>query len=109
MSCRPFVSHDPARRSGTPTINGSRLSIDVLCHSVWAGYPVAQVAHEFGCTREDVLTACWFAGTYGLADQSQAEAARWRKRWGAWARQAHDHMWSGEYGEVLDPPTEEQP
>lgn len=104
---RPFVSFAPGMRYGAPTINGTDIELDYLCDLVWAGDSVDVVAREYGCTRDDVLTACWFAGTYGLSDQSQAEGARWRKRWGAWAEEAHGPMWSGRYGEVADPPTVE--
>lgn len=101
----PYVSFKPGMQSGTPTINGTRLSIDVLCWSVWHGYSVDRVAEDYDCTREDVLVACWFAGRYGEPSASLAEAGRWRKRWGTWADEMGGLMWCHRYDEVTDPPS----
>lgn len=92
---RPFVSHDPAMRSGEATLNHTRLSIDAIAGYVWAGETVEAVMATYDITRADVMVACWWIGTFG--------PKRWRRRWGAWAEDVHDQLWHSKF-DVPDPP-----
>lgn len=109
MSSSPFIAVCPAMRSGQPTINGTRLPVDAVVGLVWAqGVDVA--AEDYDLTRADVLIACWFAGSYGLPGRREAlfPVRLWPKRWGAWAVEVHQALWSVsnvDYEAVPDPPT----
>lgn len=105
----PYVSVNPAMRSGQPTINGTRLPVDAVAGMVWAeGVDVA--VEEYDLTRADVLVACWYAGRYGLPGQREAlfPVRLWPKRWGAWAAEVGPCLWAVtrvDYDAIPDPPT----
>lgn len=102
LRSRPHVAVDPGMKFGEPTIGGTGIAVDVVAGMVWAGETVDTVAWEYSgsgwtVTREQVLVACWFVATHG-------NSRRWRKRWKAWAEQAHQHMHAGDWDKVVDPP-----
>lgn len=77
---------------------------------VWAGEPVAVVAEDFDLTRDDVLVACWFAGSHGLPSNRRAALAPsrlWRVRWGRWAGEVDGVLCSPSVDQdrIPDPPT----
>ena len=106
---RPVVTVDPAMNFGAPSIRGVRVG--TIGELVWAGEAVDTVAAEYDLTCEQVLTACWFLGRFGIEDALPAArfGAVWRKRWGTWAWEVDGAMWRGEYDLVPDPPTRKAP
>jgi uncharacterized protein (DUF433 family) len=104
-----FIAIDPAMRFGQPTINHTQLPVEAVAEIVWVeGVDVA--AEEYDLTRADVLVACWAAGTYGLPGRRKAlfPVRLWVKRWGVWADEVHQALWSVasvDYEAVPDPPT----
>lgn len=111
---RPYIAVDPAMRSGQPCLNGTRLTVEAVVGLVWAGETVATVADEYDITRADVLVPCWYAGVVGLPGRRGLHPTRsWRDRWGAWAAQVHDALWSTsalDVDAVPDPPArDDQP
>ena len=80
---RPFVSHDPAMKGGSATLNNTRLTVEAVAAFIWDGYPeddIRRLGWEY-LSRHDMLVVAWFLGTHG--------SRTWRKRWGAWAKDAH--------------------
>lgn len=102
----PTVTFDPARRSGEPTINGTRIPVEILGAFVWSGASAAETAEDYHLTRGDVLVACRFLGTFGVDGRTKrgVTGRRWRGRWEEWAREHHGSMWSGDFDAVPDPP-----
>jgi uncharacterized protein (DUF433 family) len=105
----PFVSVDPAMRSGQPTINGTRLPVAAIVGMVWAEGVDAAV-EDFDLTRADVLVACWYAGEYGLPGNRRSlfPMRLWPKHWATWAAEVHQALWSVssvDYEAIPDPPT----
>lgn len=93
---RPFVGISPGMRSGQPTVNHTRLSVEAITEYVWAGDGLDWLAGEYDVTRPDILVACWYRGTYG--------SRKWRQRWGPWAEQVHGELWHHRY-DIPDPPS----
>lgn len=91
----PFVTWNPAVRSGEPCLNGTRLPLWCITGMVWAGEPVDVTAEDYDVTVPDVLVACWWMGTHG--------SKKWRKRWGAWAEAVHGELWHSRH-DVPPPP-----
>ena len=104
------VTFSPGMRSGEPTINGSRIPVDLIGQLVWHGDGAKDVADDYNLTREDILVACWFLGTYGVAGRTERSVVGkvWRKRWETWARVNHGHMWRGDFDAVPDPPSQDE-
>lgn len=101
---------DPARRCGEPCIGGTRIPVSMVIATVWnRGLDVV-----FECwpnlTRQQVLNACWYAGSgnvvrlHGKGGRYVAYRGPWRKRWGAWAEQVHEGLWSSDVDDLDDPP-----
>ncbi len=102
----PAITIDPGMRSGQPCLNGSRLTVEAVAGMVWAEN-VDTAMDEYDLDRRAVLVCCWFAGSYGLPGRRAglAPGPLWRRRWGAWAQQAHHALWSGEgIDDLPDPP-----
>lgn len=93
----PVITIDPAVRFGRPHIGG--ISCEALAGMVAAGEDAAVVADEYGRSRGEVLLACWWIGMDGPPER--------RKRWQAWAEDAHQRLARGEYDEIEDPPDKE--
>jgi uncharacterized protein (DUF433 family) len=68
----PHIVVDPSVRSGRPVIRGSRVPVDVVVAQMGAGLSAAQVAEEYGITREDVLGALAYAATVLASEQVRA-------------------------------------
>lgn len=83
-----YVWISPCRKGGQPCVGGTRLPVDIVAGYVWAGYPVEHVAGQYTITPAQTLVACWYMATYGPRS--------WRKRWGAWAKQAFPLLWDRE-------------
>lgn len=97
---RPFITHDPAMRSGQACLNHTRLPVESIAGYIWAGEGVDDVIKAYEITRADVLVACWWIGAHG--------PRAWRKRWGAWANSVHGELWHCRY-DVPEPPSSEEP
>lgn len=101
------ITFHPGMRSGAPTISGIRIPIETVLYVIWLDGLEAAM-HSWDLTREQVLVAAWFAGTYGI-DDTPTPAGRnrggvWRKRYGQWAQSWSGQMWSGNFERVPDPP-----
>lgn len=101
---------DPARRSGEPCVGGTRIPVNMVINIVWKrGLDVAYECWP-DLTRQEILGACWYAGAgnvvrlHGKGGKYVAYRGPWRKRWGAWAAEVHQAMWSGRWDDVPDPP-----
>jgi uncharacterized protein (DUF433 family) len=108
-----YVWIDPARRSGEPCIGGHRLGVDMVIETVWAT-GIDNAEDMYCITRSQILGACWYAGAgYPVRlHNSRSEYAPyrgpWRKRWGTWAAEVHQALWSSttcDYDAIPDPPT----
>jgi uncharacterized protein (DUF433 family) len=83
---------------GMPTIDDNRIGVLTIGKVAWEH----GIAYVHGpemyphLRREQVITACWWLGTYG--------AKAWRKRWDKWAWLAYQHLWYG-CGNVPELPT----
>jgi uncharacterized protein (DUF433 family) len=97
MADRPVVTTDPAVKFGEPTVEGR--PVEALASQIYAGDSLDSVATGFDLTREQVLVACWHQGHHG--------PRFWRRRWGAWAAQAHKELWNSRY-DIPDPPSREE-
>jgi uncharacterized protein (DUF433 family) len=79
---RAHVSIDPGIKSGAPCIAGTRLTAEWMADHIWGGWTLDDILKDWDyLTKADLLVACWYVGTYG--------SRTWRKRWGAWAEEAH--------------------
>lgn len=78
-SPRPCVSHDPLMQGGAPTLNGTRLLVEMLAERYWQLGHVyeREILQAYEIRRRDLLVCCWFVATHGTRV--------WRRRWGAWA------------------------
>lgn len=122
MSASPFVSINPAMRSGAPCINGIRVPVSAVAGTV-LGYGVAEAMSSYDLTRHDVLVACWYVGTYGVDDVSwrgdgkpqrlhrgPSKGGGWRGLWGQWAADVSGALWNVttlDLDAIPDPPTRE--
>ncbi len=107
------VSIHPGMFSGDPHLTGHRLGVWMVCGNVW--HESVQFAMEtYELTREEVLTACWFAGMYGTDSLHRTRRPfgwrttldrKWSRRWRAWAISQHSAMWHGNWDDVTDPPS----
>lgn len=99
----------PAIRLGRPVVGGTRTRVDSVAVSVYIG-GVDTAVGEHGLTREQVLTACWYAAVYGVTDVAfdngrfQHHGGTWRARWGVWAGEQAHVMSEQRWGDVPDPP-----
>lgn len=113
-SGQPYIAVRPSMRSGQPTLNNTRLTVDAVVGMLWAGESVDEVADEYGIDRHTVLVAAWYAGSHGLPGARRKGLAAthwWRERWGVWADQAHDALWATKNRDVdaiPDPPSEQE-
>jgi uncharacterized protein (DUF433 family) len=99
---RPFVSHDPAMKSGDATLNGTRLTVESVANCIWDGWDEDAVRRDGWdyLTRADMLVACWYLGAHG--------SRTWRRRWGRWARSVHPLLHRSDpddYARIDWPPT----
>lgn len=93
-----YVWIAPCRKSGQPCVGGTRLSVMIVAEYVWGGDTVEHVAREYSITRVQALVACWYVASYG--------SRSWRKRWGAWARDAFPSLWDRDkHAECPAPPS----
>jgi len=86
-------------RWGQPHIGGTQ--VEHIGGMMWAGESVDTVADEYGHTRPEVLTACWWLGVHGTR--------RWRQRWQVWARQVEADLARGDYTALPGPPAGRPP
>lgn len=95
---RPCIVIDPAQNFGTPAIAHTRTPVETIAGPLTAGDTIATVMAEYGLRRGDLLTACWYMGTFG--------PRRWRRMWGGWAEQVHPALWARDpdYDAIPDPP-----
>lgn len=99
---RPVVSVDPAVRFGYPQVRG--VPTDAAAGMVWAGEDVATVADEFNLTRAEVLVACWYETRHERPRNGYRAA--WQRQW---LEQAEWAMWHGNWDDVPDPPSKQDP
>jgi uncharacterized protein (DUF433 family) len=57
----PRIVVDPAVRFGRPTIQGTRVPVDLVLAKLSGGMTAQEVASEYELTREDVLAALAYA------------------------------------------------
>jgi uncharacterized protein (DUF433 family) len=57
----PRIVVDPAVRFGRPTIQGTRVPVDLVLAKLSGGMTAQEVASEYDLTREDVLAALAYA------------------------------------------------
>lgn len=69
---------------GPPTISNHRLGAEFMAERFYA-LGMESEREDYMLTREEVLVACWWAGTYG--------PHKFRKVWGEWAKIAGHHLW----------------
>ena len=82
---------------GPPTLEGHRLGAEFMAGRVYVlGLKTQQDDYEL--SREHLLVACWWAGTYGPRS--------FKKVWKEWAELAGDHLWYGCI-QIPDPPIRE--
>lgn len=98
----PFVSIEPGVKSGTPTLNGTRLPVESVAEMVWDGFTLDAIQRDGWreVRLSDALVCCWYMGLHG--------GRRWRQRWEAWAKQVHPVLWNhseADYTAVPWPPT----
>lgn len=72
--------------SGPPTIEGHRLGAEFMARRVYA-LGLQEQMEDYALTREELLVACWWAGTYGPRTM--------KKALGEWAARAGHHLWYG--------------
>lgn len=90
---RPFVAFDPAMQGGRATIGGTGLTVELMAERIFSGWSETGILSDWDyLTRADLITACWFVGTYG--------SRTWRRRWGAWAAEAHGPLWRCDAAEI---------
>lgn len=70
---RPVIHTDPAVAGGEPCIDGAPVT--AVAGRIAAGEPVADVAADYGITRRQALTACWWCGI------ALEDFADWWARW----------------------------
>ena len=93
-----FISIDPAIQGGSPCLNHTRLPYDCLTGVYWHHGEVEVFLSYPESTKDDLLTALWYAGRYGTRTE--------RKRFGEWANgNGGDHLWSKQYKLENMPPT----
>lgn len=90
----PYVWVAPGRLGGKPCIGGHRLSVDQVTRIAVDGVDAVLTGWPY-LTRAQVLVACWYQAVHG--------PRAWRRRWGAWADEHGDAMWSGNWDQVPDP------
>lgn len=98
---RPFISHDPAMKSGDATLNGTRLTVETVARCIWDGWDEDRMRSSgwTDLTRADMLVCCWYMGEHG--------SRTWRTRWQRWARTVHPllHRSDPDYTAIDWPPT----
>ncbi|HET6201210.1 MAG TPA: DUF433 domain-containing protein [Planctomycetota bacterium] len=57
----PRITVDEKVRFGKPVIQGTRVPVDLVVGKLAGGMGVAEVAEEYGLSREDVLAALAYA------------------------------------------------
>jgi uncharacterized protein (DUF433 family) len=94
---RPHISIDPASYSGQPVICW-RIPPEIPCAQWWYGHEtVAGITENWpSVTRSRFLVAAWWLGEYG--------SRTWKKRWGAWAKDAHGYLFVQDYDGCPLPP-----
>lgn len=123
MSDKHGIRIHPGILSGTPCLEGTRIPVYLVAEMVWAD-GVASAQETWDLTREQVLVACWFAGSYGTLHLwaepekeddpwSSPDAYRpnpvcpeWLERWRPWAQAAAGALWRGDFAGVSDPPSD---
>ena len=68
----PRIVVDEGIRFGKPTIEGTRVPVDVVVGKIAAGMSVEDVAREYGLSREDVLAALSYAAKTLAEEQIRA-------------------------------------
>jgi len=68
----PHIVVDPEIRTGRPVIRGTRVPVDVVIGQMAAGLTAAEVADEYGITRDDVLAALAYAANVLATEQVRA-------------------------------------
>lgn len=57
----PGIVTNPERRSGRPTVQGTRLTVDELLYTIAAGESIEETAREYRLTSEQVRDAVRYA------------------------------------------------
>ena len=85
---RPRVSIDPAVQGGTPCCSDTRIPAEMMARVWWEGqFTKEQMLESWpSLTVPDLLVAFWYMGVYG--------GARWRRRFGLWAKNVHGELWN---------------
>lgn len=108
-----YIWIDPARKSGEPCIGGTRLDLDIVVETVWHSGADNALDLWPQLSRGQVLVACWYVGAgnvvrlHGRGGKHVAYRGPWRKRWGSWAAEVHQALWSSttvDYDAIPDPP-----
>jgi len=69
----PRIVVDPAVRFGRPTIQGTRVPVELVLAKLAGGMTAQEVAGEYELTREDVLAALAYAARV-LASEGAEDA-----------------------------------
>lgn len=85
MSGELRVVHMPGRMGGDATIGDTRITCRDVAGMVWAGDTVADLAEDFGLTRDQVRLACWWLVEHAV-QHDDWEGMAW-EAWEAWAEQ----------------------
>jgi len=95
---RPYLYLHPGMCTGRPTINGSRLYVQVVAEVWWSGEIPEKAIYKSwpNCKgRPELLLACWWMARYG--------PATWRRRWREWLERAAGELWWSNYDIDLPP------
>lgn len=108
MSADLRVVHMPGRMGGEATIGDTRIDCHTIAGRVWAGDTVADLAEDFGLTRDQVRLACWW-----MVEHCLPLDVRWvreaKNAWRAWAERWETLARNGDGDRAGDPtPREEQ-
>lgn len=100
---RPCVVIEPCCLGGQPRIHGHRLSVEQFADLWWydkAEWTLALIYSNWDVTLADLLCAWWYIARYG--------SRTWRKRWGAWADAAFEHLWHQDWAAAPLPPRQSE-
>lgn len=111
----PRIIIAPDSLSGEPTLSDRRIAISTIGEHVRT-VGVAATMRDYDLTRAEVLTACWYLGSYGITrihkPGKHRRTARYMvqqdrssvRKWRAWAEQNAAKFWDGQFDLIPDPP-----
>lgn len=100
------VVHMPGRMGGEATIGDTRITCRNVAGRVWAGETVADLADDFGITRDQVRLACWWLIEHAVENDDWEWMAR--ETWEAWAERWETLARNGDGDRAGDPTPEHQ-